>query len=303
MKKSDWNENDFIDIMHKAMRNKAYGLVDSLLSSVWLSTVGFVKKGVYRTQNGEVKLALTPDIDKKSILYSTPLHIADDEPRYDHLKIYTEMEDTFNAAGRMVKEGKKPCVLNMASGVEPGGNVETGGGAQEECLNRRSDYFRSLYAFSEAKGDLYDIPQKEQQYPMETNWGGIYSPGVTVFRTDGADGYALMKTPFKVDLVAVSALYNPEKVANQIVPELVEPTMNKIRTILRICYLNGHRELVLSAFGCGNYMNPAGHMAHLFKDVLEEDEFKNRFKEIDFAILPKDGNDNYEQFAAIFGQR
>ena len=64
-----------------------------------------------------------------------------------------------------------------------------------------------------------------------------------------------------------------------------ETTLEKIRTIFRIGMANGHDSLVLSAFGCGAFANPPAHIAKLFHQVMEEDEFKNRFKLIDFAIL------------------
>ena len=64
--------------------------------------------------------------------------------------------------------------------------------------------------------------------------------------------------------------------------------------------------LVLSAFGCGAFENPPRHMAELFKCVLQEDEFRNRFAEIVFAILKRDETENkkgnYESFRDVFGE-
>ena len=62
-------------------------------------------------------------------------------------------------------------------------------------------------------------------------------------------------------------------------------TLDKIRTIFRIGMANFHDSLVLSAFGCGAFANPPVHIAKLFHQVVEEDEFKDKFKLIDFAIL------------------
>jgi len=43
--------------------------------------------------------------------------------------------------------------------------------------------------------------------------------------------------------------------------------------------------VVLSAFGCGAYKNPAEHIALLFKETLQEERWKGCFKLIVFAIL------------------
>ena len=62
-------------------------------------------------------------------------------------------------------------------------------------------------------------------------------------------------------------------------------TLDKMRTIFRIGLLQGHDSLVLSAMGCGAFANPPAHIARLFHQVMEEDEFKDKFPLIDFAIL------------------
>ena len=50
---------------------------------------------------------------------------------------------------------------------------------------------------------------------------------------------------------------------------------------------NGNDSLVLGAFGCGAYKLPPEEVAPLFHKVMEEPEFKNKFKCIVFAILEK----------------
>lgn len=46
-----------------------------------------------------------------------------------------------------------------------------------------------------------------------------------------------------------------------------------------------HDSLVLSAMGCEAFANLPAHIAKLFHQVIEEDEFNNKFKLIVFAIL------------------
>lgn len=303
MRQADWNEEDWIDTMHRAIASRDEGMIHRLRVSVWESTVEFVQKGSYLANRKEVKMNLTEDMGGSSIFYEQEIHIPTTAPRFDNTIISVVNDDTLNIAHKMVGEGKEPCVLNMASRRNPGGGVRNGAGAQEENLFRRSDYFRSLYRYSQESAQEFGIEaDKKHHYPMDRNFGGIYSDGITVFRSDEKNGYALLSQPYKVAMVAVAAINRPEVVDERISPELVIPTINKIRTILRIAYLNGHQHLVLSAFGCGAFHNPPHHMAELFKQVLEEDEFRHRFAEIVFAILKRDeerGTGNYESFKEV----
>ena len=65
----------------------------------------------------------------------------------------------------------------------------------------------------------------------------------------------------------------------------VEPIKNKIRTIFRIGLVHGHDSLVLGALGCGAFRNPPRHVARLFHEVMDEPEFKNKYRRVVFAIL------------------
>jgi len=65
--------------------------------------------------------------------------------------------------------------------------------------------------------------------------------------------------------------------------------------MLRIGLLHGHDSIVLGAFGCGAFHNPPHHIAQLFHEVIDEAEFKNKYKLIAFAVLedlnsPRGGN-------------
>lgn len=58
----------------------------------------------------------------------------------------------------------------------------------------------------------------------------------------------------------------------------------KIRQILRVAGLNGHRRLVLGALGCGVFGNPNREVAEMFLRILKEPEFSGGWwKEITFA--------------------
>ena len=95
------------------------------------------------------------------------------------------------------------------------------------------------------------------------------------------------------------------KVADcRIAPRDVATPLNKMRTIFRIGLSHGHDALVLGALGCGAVANPPLHIAQLFKQVMEEREFKNKYRKIVFAVIEdrNSRNHNLLPFLTVFGK-
>ena len=63
--------------------------------------------------------------------------------------------------------------------------------------------------------------------------------------------------------------------------------LNKIRTIFRLGIEHGKDALVLGALSCGAYKCPPEEVSRQFRAVMEEPEFKNKFRLIVFAILER----------------
>lgn len=246
------------------------------------------EKGGYTINGKKIKL----DRPDPSIVYKNRIKLpAELSLNSDKAEIEVLNEDCLLTARRLKDE--KPLILNMASGSTPGGGVVNGAGAQEECLFRSSNYFKSMYSLMDA-------------YPMDRNHGGIYTSGVTVFRDLEDKGYSLLEEPFKADFVAVPAIKLRDgdlENDGHLKEEIRKGTMNKIRTILNIAILHNHRTLILSAFGCGAYHNPPEDISRLFKDILDEEPYAHFFKKVIFSIK-SDSNDpannNYTAFAECF---
>lgn len=91
---------------------------------------------------------------------------------------------------------------------------------------------------------------------------------------------------YNIPVISVAALSGPRIGPDGMMcKEEADITLDKMRTIFRIGYAHGHDSLVLSAMGCGAFANPPAHIAKLFHQVIEEPEFKGRFRLVDFAIL------------------
>ncbi len=80
---------------------------------------------------------------------------------------------------------------------------------------------------------------------------------------------------------------------NALTPEGKEIMLNKIRTIFRIAIDNHHDSIVLGAWGCGINKQRPKQLASMFKNILDEIEFRRKFREVMFAI---EGHKNYVHF-------
>ncbi len=224
-----------------------------------------------------------------SKMYSQPVRLISGPIEPVQTEVRVENSDCALAAKRLIDEGYNPAMLNLADLYVPGGLVEHGSGAQEENLCRRSNLILSLYQFSRDRirqyPDLGLVPN-EDQYPMDRRFGGVYSGIVTFFRGPEADGYKFDDVTYNIPVISVAAINAPRIDRDGLMfPEETSLTLDKMRTIFRIAKANAHDSLVLSAMGCGAFANPPAHIAKLFHQVIEEEEFRNIFKLIDFAII------------------
>ena len=277
---------------------------------IFKETTAIIKAGYYIAPSGKrVNLDLQPMIDGGRC-YHKELTPADTPKVEGGTKVVVERGDCLKVAERLVEEGYHPALLNFASAGHPGGGVETGARAQEETICRRSTLTRSIYSFDAGYSHKYGYSHRDgNNYPISRSldFSMIYSPDVTVFREAGPD-YTLMEKPFNIGVITNAALnlngrfpihlnqdgHMPEEAKNV--------TRNKIRAILRVGLIKGHDSLVLGAFGCGAFHNPPREMAQLFKEVMAEEEFTDRYRLVTFAIL-SDHNDksrNLESFENTF---
>ena len=253
-------------------------------------TLEIIRQGWYYSQSGrKVELPSVEEVMHAAAMYSEPFHVLIDPVAPVKTDVRVEDKDCVLAAKDLIDAGYNPAMLNLADLYTPGGLVEYGSGAQEENLCRRSNLVLSLYQFSEGRIDQYPdlgLEMHGDQYPMHERFGGVYSGIVTFFRGPESTGSLLEDKSYNIPVISVAALSGPRIGADGLMlqPE-ADITLDKIRTIFRIGMANFHDSLVLSALGCGAFANPPAHIAKLFHQVILEDEFRDKFKLIDFAIL------------------
>ena len=294
-----WNSKEFLDfysVLIHALKNgntEARSEIKKLRSIEYRNTVEIVTQGYYTTEEG--RRVYFPDMKEMqagTTFYKYAFNVNDIPARKTQTVIEVRNTDCLKEGIRLIRKGLNPAVLNMASRQLPGGGVITGSGAQEEGLFRRTNLFRSLYQFTNLFINEYwfanfiPLAPASERYPMDRNFGGIYTPGALLFRENEKLGYKLMNKPEILSFISVAGINRPElKDSTHLADNMVEGTKNKIRTILRIGLRHGHDSLVLGALGCGAFRNPPAHIARLFHEVFEEPEFKNKYLHITFAIL------------------
>lgn len=209
------------------------------------------------------------------------------------------IEDTsFHCAQAYTGGDDRVAVLNFANAYSPGGGVTNGAMAQEECLCRSS----SLYA-------ALTIPYLLKNYYKwnSRNTGDmgtdavIYSPGVTVFKTDDVIPQ-YMDQWFAVDVLTCAApYYDPDKRKPVSMEKLEEVFRNRIRNILEVAAARDVDILVLGAFGCGAFNNPPDLVADVFRDLLMDRGYGRFFKKTVFAIKKNnEKNTNLSAFQKAF---
>ena len=236
-------------------------------------------------------------------LYKKPFDVSDMGKVYESTVTGCINADCMDVAEQLIAKGYDPAILNLASAKRPCGGWDAGMGAQEESLCFSSTLSQSLYQFGDPKyKNVRDsgVTVREIGYPHDINYGGIYSPDVTFFRNNISKYYTFRDTTFKCDVITVAALCFNGKSHYAGVNELSyqaedggfttegrEIMLNKIRTIFRLGVEHGKDALILGAAGCGAYALLPSAVAPLFRVVMEEAEFKNKFKLLVFAILER----------------
>lgn len=205
---------------------------------------------------------------------------------------------TFEIAKKYAHLGKT-AVLNFANPENPGGGVQFGAMAQEECLCRSSNLFACLSnpnVFDEYYG--YHRNLRNRFYTDRL----IYTKNVTVFKDDSPIPQMLPeKDWFDVDAITCAAPYlGGSKYTNLTV--LRHLFQSRITNILEAALDNCVDTIVLGAFGCGAFKNPAQLVAEEFRSVIENGQYCKKFKNIVFAIKKETEDDygaNYHTFATV----
>lgn len=302
------SKRDFLDEYHSLTERMVRGEYDAydklkrLRRSVYRHTVAVANHGWYMTEHKK-RYVFPEDSNmvNNTVRYSemseqcwirTPIRglhqvgvpqVPQDMPQ-NAAPTIVEVEniDCLDAGAKLKEQGYNPAVLNMFLEHIYNESENGGDGTNEETM-LRTNLFRSLF------DSIEEVDMRIFYRDYFINRYIIYTPNAIYFRKSEQKGYALLDEPVSLSFITVAVECNHNIVYfpnNQAIPDdLVEPFRNKIRSIFRIGLVHGHDSLVLGALGCGAFHNPPHHVARLFHEVMDEPEFKNKYRRIVFAIL------------------
>lgn len=224
----------------------------------------------------------------------------------DPAKVVVSKKRTYEAAAGY--KGQHVAVHNFASASNPGGGVVNGASAQEECLCRCSGLYFNLN--TRAMWDGFYQPHRDAHDPIH-NDDIIYTPGVTVFKTDTAMPELMPESDwYDVDVITCAApnLRNQPSNKNntgdgnkQTVmkdKDLLALHEKRLRRILEVALSEGCDTIILGAFGCGAFQNNPEVVAQANRNVIKD--YLHAFKNIEFAVYcsPRDDR-NFKIFERV----
>ena len=255
----------------------------------------------------ELMLAIRATIQDQELILDGETIPAPAVTRDRDCSIVVSGKRTLEAA--LAYKGKKTCVLNFASAVNPGGGVLWGAGAQEESICRCSTLYPCLDTKEMWNGFYY--PHREKCNPLN-NDDLIYSPDVLVIKTDTGTPERLEKKDwYPVNVITCAApdlRIRPDKVldpdtglfAADLPEEILRGILeSRIRKIFQKAAAEGNDVLILGAFGCGAFFNPPVLVADVFRRITEE--YRRSFEMIEYAVFHVGSeSENYLAFREAF---
>ena len=253
-------------------------------------TLKILERGRYETAAGR-EVVIGEDVERA--VAATRLYRPADFPeqvtgcdergRMQATRTEVTAETTLEAARRLAVEesdrsGGDVLCLNFASAKNPGGGFLAGSQAQEESLARSS----ALYPCLLVGREMYDF-NRAHASALYSDYM-IYSPRVPVFRDD--DG-RLLDAPYQVSFITAPAVNAGAVRRNE--PgeaESIRPVMGaRLARILWVAAREGHKRLVLGAWGCGVFANDPVMVAALCAELLGRGGlFHHCFARVVYAI-------------------
>lgn len=262
--------------------------------SIAKETIGVINNQKYTNLNGDV-VDISVEMDSAidgTIYYESEKAVAcpsDQAPI--HATIEVTNETTAQAAVRLQAAGKTNLVaLNFASARNQGGGFLAGAVAQEEDLCRAS----GLYGCLKRKPLFYNanILCDDAFYTH----GVLYSPNVPFFRDEHN---LFLERPFPLSIISAPApnLSGSKKEGNTNL--LIGLIRERAIRVLQVAHTNGHKNIILGAWGCGAFGNDPKMVSEAFMLALTKVPY---FEHVTFAVYDtREPFILYETFKEVCG--
>lgn len=213
------------------------------------------------------------------------------EARFD-TRVELRSEDVLTGAQRLTlgRKTEDVAILSFGSAKRPGGGFLSGAIAQEETLARATGLYLCLNG-----QEMYHHHRRSSDARYTDRL--IYCPKVPVFRD--ASG-ALLERPFLASFVTApavnaGAMRKAARAGNELIMR------RRIERVLGVMLAQGHRAIVLGAWGCGVFKNDPRMIARLFQEALQGG-FRGRFEEVLFSVYDKPQSRTFRAFEACLAR-
>ncbi|AFY91710.1 TIGR02452 family protein [Chamaesiphon minutus] len=263
-----------------SLKNTAQETLSILKAGKYINSVGKTVEFMAAQQMAVKKTVLYPPQQSSALLAQPAAGTFDRQPT-----IEVTSETTQVAAQRLVQsEGCHDLVLlSFASARNPGGGFINGAKAQEEDLARCSGIYPCLLT----QPAYYDANRQGESLLYTDNV--IYSPNVPWIR--------IRNRELIDDIFLASVITAPAPNAGQALrrdptcgDEIVATLRRRAGIVLAIARDNGHRSLLLGAWGCGVFGNDPSMVADAFGQWLSDPRFLGCFDRVVFAIYTSKSN-------------
>lgn len=200
-------------------------------------------------------------------------------------KVTVEAEDVVESILKRSGKGKIG-VLNFASARNPGGGFLNGASAQEESIARVSD----LYMYLQHEKEFYSNPKHFKNGLYDNDL--IYSNDVSIIKSGKGEDLSDYVDIDVITCAAVNVSDIRKKNQNDLLKLVDKEMLERIENIIEISLRNKVEILILGAFGCGVFGNSGYKVRGYFENILNKPRYKNKFKEIVFAIYEKPQDNN-----------
>lgn len=214
-----------------------------------------------------------------------------------------ENKDCIGAAKSLVNDSDDNVVAihNLANRVQFGGVGRAPfSGSQEEYMIRRSNLYWSLsFDYNQNLKNAFLEKREEEGYEKELPehhipyFGSVISKDVSFLDSSGQEDFSCAVISNASPDLRQNFFFKSDE-ANYFQKTFPEPSLrkdairevvrHKITAVLGACLKEGVTHPVLGAAGCGAFKNDPQMVAEEFNNLFEN-EFKNKFKKVTFAIL------------------
>ena len=265
------------------------------LTGIAKTTLKVIEDGQYRAPSGQLvdlRTQIAQTLTGTVLYRPNDVALVPFPSRQGRARCEVSSETTGAAARRLCEEGERVALLNFASARNPGGGFLRGAKAQEEDLARCSALYSSLLT----RPGYYEANREESSLLYTDHL--IYSPDVPFFRDERLD---FLEQPFFASVITSPAPNAGEVLARDAHARTAihEVLVRRARQVLAVAAQQGHRALVLGAWGCGVFRNDPVEVAEVFATLVEESG--GIFERVLFAVWERNGDGpNLQAFRARF---